>query len=170
MLIRMDIKSLIVAGGPIPSVVTLVPRQSGEGMATELPIRIGVVEAAALSMGVAGTEGRPITHDLLLSVVRRLGAELTGVAIVDVRGTTFYANLMLTLPDGTKAEVDCRPSDALALAVRAGVPVFADDAVLRSASMPDFAGVEKERQAREMEEFHSFVESLSADDFSGAGE
>jgi hypothetical protein len=75
--------------------VTLAPRHQADGIERELPIRIGVVEAAAISTGVDGTQERPKTHDLLLTTIRRLGATLTGVAIVDVRGTTFYANLLL---------------------------------------------------------------------------
>lgn len=164
-LVRMDIKSVIVAGGPIPSLVTLAPRHQADGIERELPIRIGVVEAAAISTGVDGTQERPKTHDLLLTTIRRLGATLTGVAIVDVRGTTFYANLLLEDTQGVSLTIDCRPSDAIALAVRAGVPVFAEDHVLECAVMPDFAAVEREEKDREIAEFHDFVETLSADDF-----
>ncbi|WP_367270367.1 bifunctional nuclease family protein [uncultured Olegusella sp.] len=165
MLIRMDIKAIVVGGGPIASLVTLAPRKPSEGLATELPIRIGVVEATSISMGIAAHEIRPKTHDLMLSVLDRLEAELVGVAIVAVHGTTFFANLMLRDHNGQTFDVDSRPSDAIALAVRAGVPIYADDSVLATATMPDFDAVEKEEKTRELEEFHDFVESLSADDF-----
>lgn len=166
----MDIKSIIVAGGPLPSLVTLAPRNAVSGLATELPIRIGVVEAAAISTGINNLQERPKTHDLLLSTIRRLGASIMSVAIVDVRGTTFYANVILEDLQGNQIVIDSRPSDAIALAVRAGVPIFADEKVLASASMPDFAAVEQEERARELDEFHDFVESLSADDFQGDSE
>lgn len=167
MLIRMDIKAIMVGGGPIPSVITLSPRHPMEGLATELPIRVGVVEAAAISTGIgaSASEGRPRTPDLLLSTIRTLGAEVRGVSVVEVHDTTFFANLLLERSDGTHVAIDCRPSDALALAVRAHVPIYAEEAVLRSASMPDFAAVEKESKDKELQDFHSFVESLSADDF-----
>ena len=97
--------------------------------------------------------------------MNRLGAKLVGVAIVDVRDTTFYANLMLEDVSGRRIDVDCRPSDALALAVRAGVPVWAEDKVLAAATMPDFAGVERDERKQELERFHDFVEDLNADDF-----
>ncbi len=165
MLVRMDIKTIVVAGGPVPSLVTLMPRQHKDGEAVELPIRIGVIEATAISSAANGHQDRPKTHDLLLNTVERLGARFVGVAIVDVRDTTFYANLMLEDAVGHRLDVDCRPSDALALAVRAGVPVWADDKVLAAATMPDFAGVERDERKQELERFHDFVEDLNADDF-----
>jgi bifunctional DNase/RNase len=165
MLVRVDIRSIIVAGGPIPSVVTLVPRTEMEGLAKELPIRIGVVEATSISTGVNAPDARPKTHDLLLNTIRSLRAEVLSVAVVDVRGTIFYANLLLKDASGERVSIDCRPSDGIALAVRAGVQIYVDDSVLATATMPDFAAVERERQAHDIEEFHNFVESLNPEDF-----
>lgn len=167
MLVRMDIKAIIVGGGPIASLVTLAPHTPTKGLATELPIRIGVVEATAISMGINAHEQRPKTHDLMLSVFEQLGVKLESVAIVSVHGTTFFANLLLRDYNGSLHRIDSRPSDAIALAVRAGAPIFAEDSVLATATMPDFDAIEKEEKSRELEEFHDFVESLSADDFNG---
>ena len=163
---RMDIKTVVVVGGPVTSLVVLVTRTHDDKPAQELPIRIGTIEAMSISTGVAPEEGkRPKTHDLLLSTIRNLDAKLTGVAIVDVHGTTFYANLMLVDSKGSRVNVDCRPSDAIALAVRAVVPIYADEQVLDAATLPDFAGVEQEEKEQELTEFHNFIEHLNADDF-----
>ena len=84
---------------------------------------------------------------------------------MDVHGTTFYAEVMLTTDMGRFVKVDSRPSDAIALAVRVGTPIYADDHVLDAATMPDFKGVEKAEKEQELERFHDFVESLSPSDF-----
>ena len=165
MLVRMDIKTIVVAGGPIPSLVVLTPRLLAGNAAVDLPIRIGVVEAAAISTAADGHQERPKTHDLLLKTITRLGGKLTGVAIVDVLDTTFYANLMLEDAGGRRIDIDCRPSDALALAVRQGVPIWAEEKVLDAATMPDFAQVERDERQQELARFHDFVEDLNADDF-----
>lgn len=165
-LVRMDIHTIAVGGGPVPSVIVLQSRVPEGGTPIQLPIRIGSIEAMAISMGL-DPEGRerPMTHDLLSNVIKTLGATLTGIAIVDVHGTTFYAEVMLTTDMGRFVKVDSRPSDAIALAVRTGAPIYADDRVLEAATMPDFRGVEKAEKEQEMERFHDFVESLSPADF-----
>lgn len=166
-LIRMDIQAVVVGGGSVSSLVVLKPHSKHAHATTKLPIRIGSVESAAISMGVDGqTRPRPMTHDLMLSTINALGATLTGISINDVHGTTFYAQLRLLKPDGEQVLVDSRPSDAIALAVRAGVPIFAEEQVLDVAGLPDFGAVKEEEQREEMDRFHDFVENLSPDDFS----
>ncbi|MBQ1840153.1 MAG: bifunctional nuclease family protein, partial [Atopobiaceae bacterium] len=102
---------------------------------------------------------------LLSSVIDSLGARLASICIVDVRGTTFYATLQLVRSDGSRTDVDCRPSDAIALALRAGAPIFAREQVLSTATMPDFHTVEQDNEEREFQAFHDFVENLSPEDF-----
>ena len=167
---RMDIESVIVGGGPVASLVVLRTREEpGSAEARLLPIRIGSVEASAISMGVNRREGgRPMTHDLLCSVISALGAKLAAARVMAVKGTTFFAQLELACPGGERRFIDARPSDAVALAVRKGAPIYADESVLETASMPDFRGVEREEQLRELSEFHDFVESLSPEDFNVA--
>ena len=164
---RMDIESVIVGGGPVASLVVLRTRE-GEGSsdARLLPIRIGKVEATAITMGVnRRSGGRPMTHDLLAATISALGAKTVSVRVMAVQGTTFFAQLELIAANGERAFVDARPSDAIALAVREEVPVYAEESVLETASMPDFRGVEKDEERRELSEFHDFVESLSPEDF-----
>ncbi len=164
----MDISSIAVGGGPIPSFIVLEQHDlpEGEKKSRRLPIRIGTVEASAISLGIEPKEGsRPMTHDLLKATVEALGAELMSVRITGVRGTTFYAQLVLRDAEGREVCVDARPSDAIALAVRCGVRILADDSVIDAATLPDFDGVEKAEKQAELEEFHNFVEHLSPDDF-----
>jgi bifunctional DNase/RNase len=94
-----------------------------------------------------------------------LGGHLRSVIINDVSGTTFYAQLDLVNADGRQVLVDCRPSDAIALAVRCGAPLFAEQSVLDVAGMPDFGAIEDQEHNQEMQDFHEFVEGLSPDDF-----
>lgn len=163
-LIRMDIQSVVVGAGPIASVVVLKPRH-GDSLA-KLPIKIGTFEAAAISMGVEGrSRKRPMTHDLLQETITSLGASVTSIVINDVQGTTFFAQLCLRSDAGEAICVDARPSDALALAVRAHAPIFAESNVLSTATLPDFGSIERDEREREAEAFHEFVEGLTPDDF-----
>ena len=163
---RMDIESVVVGGGPVASLLLLRTRESVGESPLRLPIRIGQVEATAISMGARERSGgRPMTHDLLVSTLSALGARCASVRVMAVQGTTFFAQLELVREDGERVFVDARPSDAVALAVRTGVPVYADESVLATAALPDFQGVEKDEQAAELEEFHTFVENLSPEDF-----
>ena len=100
-LVRMDIQTIIVGNGPVASLVVLKSRVRKGDIPRQLPIKIGGIEAAAISVGIGETRTtRPVTHDLLATTIRRLGATVKSVAIVDVRGTTFYAKLMLLSVDG----------------------------------------------------------------------
>lgn len=165
----MDIESVIVGDGPIASLVVLRTREEADGATSrQLPIRIGSFEATAITMGVNGRSGRPMTHDLLCSVVSELGASCVSVRVMAVQGTTFFAQVELERADGERVFLDARPSDALAIAVREEVPVYAEESVLDAAAMPDFRGVEKDEKAHELEQFHAFVESLSPEDFNVA--
>lgn len=166
MLTEMDIKTVVIGGGPVSSLIVLKPARQDEKEPLSLPIRIGSVEATAISMGVSPEGGaRPMTHDLLKSVMESLGGHLRSVIINDVSGTTFYAQLDLVGADGHQVVVDCRPSDAIALAVRCGATLFAEQAVLDVAGMPDFRAIEDQEHDQEIKDFHEFVEGLSPDDF-----
>lgn len=164
-LIRMDIQSVVVGAGPVASIVVLKPRH-GDASMSKLPIRIGSVEAVAISIGVEGNrQKRPMTHDLLKSVITQLGATVSSVVITSVHDTTFFAQVRMRTEAGEGVFVDARPSDALALAVRSHAPIFAESEVLDTAALPDFASVERDERAREAEAFHDFVEGLSPEDF-----
>lgn len=167
---RMDIQSIVVGAGPVASLLVLRTHdEHAEKESLQLPIRIGTVEASAISLGIDPQPGsRPMTHDLLASTIRALGGKVVGARIMSVRETTFFAQVELEGPDGEHVYVDARPSDAVALAVRAEVPIYADESVLATAALPDFRAVERDEQDRELEKFHAFVENLSPEDFSAA--
>ena len=105
-----------------------------------------------------------MTHALIGTVIAQLGGKLSKVVIDKVRGTVFYATLCIQR--GTEViRIDARPSDAIALAVRLKTPIYVEEDVLASASFPSWVNIPQERQKAEMEEFHTFVESLSPSDF-----
>jgi uncharacterized protein len=100
-----------------------------------LPIWIGPAEADAIAVKLQGVNvPRPLTHDLLRSVIDSLGASVNSIVVSDLKNDTFFAKIILNV-DGGPVEIDSRPSDALALAVRAEVPIFADESVLEKAGI-----------------------------------
>jgi bifunctional DNase/RNase len=131
-----------------------------------LPIWIGPWEANAIAMRLQGVEPeRPLTHDLMASLMRDLGATVRQVDIVGLEAETFFARIVLEA-DGRVHEVDARPSDALALAVRTGAPVYAAEEVLDRAGVrpePDESD-ETEPSDERLSVFRDFVNSLDADD------
>lgn len=138
-----------------------------------LPIMIGQVEANAIAMHLEGIRpARPMTHDLLASVITALGHRVDQVRVIDFREGTYYGEL--AFEDGTT--VPTRPSDAIALAVRAGIPVFVDEAVMAQAGVivtaadldEDEATAEEGGDAEdEVERFREFLDSISPEDFGG---
>ena len=100
-----------------------------------LPIWIGPFEADAITIELQGVEvQRPLTHDLIKAIIHKLDAEVTQVAITDLRNDTFYAQITLRA-DGQRIEIDSRPSDAIALAVRERVPVYVSEDVMDQAAI-----------------------------------
>ncbi len=101
-----------------------------------LPIVIGIIEATAIKMKVSGFEPpRPLTHDLLNNLIIQMGAKLEKVVVTKLENNIFYAKLVVRKSDGELIEVDARPSDSIALALRAGAPIFVEEEVLEQAEM-----------------------------------
>lgn len=161
---KMDIQSVIIGGGPFASLLVLRPSDGDKTV--RLPIRIGPIEAASISFGFdPDSSERPLTHDLLAHLISRLGGRLLCVRINAVKGTTFYAQLEVITPSGEHTYIDARPSDALALAVRLGVSIYAAQDVLDVAILPNFKHVETNEINSELARFHTFVEHLEPEDF-----
>src|SRR6266496_4608206 len=117
-----------------------------------LPIWIGHFEADAIAIPMQKVPvSRPLTHDLLRSAIDTLGAKLEHIIIHDLAEETFYAKLILSR-DGKQLEVDARPSDAIALAIRAEVPIFVEEKVIDSAGMTFDAEEAEEGEKRSKEE------------------
>jgi bifunctional DNase/RNase len=132
-----------------------------------LPIWIGHPEAAAILMKLQGAQTpRPMTHDLLTDILGELEATCTKVSVTELRENTFYASITLNV-NGREIEVDSRPSDALALAVRCGAQIFAAEDVIADSAI-EFEH-EVEDQDEVVEKFKDFLENVSPEDF-GAGE
>src|SRR6201987_5202533 len=129
-----------------------------------LPIWIGHREAAAILMKLQGTPtARPMTHDLVTAMLSELNATISKVAVTELRENTFHAVITL-LVDGSEIDVDSRPSDALALAVRVEAPIFVADQVIDDSAI-EF-GAEDEQQDV-VDEFKKFLENVNPDDFAG---
>lgn len=104
----------------------------------QFPIMIGILEASSIKMKVTDIQmPRPLTHDLLLSTIEGLGARVERVLIDDLSEGTFYAKIILRTRDDKEFPVDARPSDSIALAVRAGAPIFVAEDVIGRASIPN---------------------------------
>lgn len=102
----------------------------------QFPIVIGFLEASSIKMKLSNVEPpRPMTHDLLISVIGGLGASLNQVIIDKMVNNTFHAKLEFKVKAGKKKMIDSRPSDGIALAVRAGAPIFVDEDVINKAAI-----------------------------------
>jgi bifunctional DNase/RNase len=146
--------------------------QESEGERRTLPIYIGTPEATAIAYAVQGVEvPRPLTHDLLADVISKLDAETEEVVITSLEGSTYFAELRLRRLDGVTV-VSARPSDAVALAIRTGAPLFVDDELMAAEGVilaeDELSDEEEEDEAEEVvEEFIEFLDSIRPEDFSG---
>ena len=148
----------------VPANTPMVLLQSQLDDRRLLPIYIGSPEASSIHYALEGiAPPRPLTHDLFVTVLGQLGTEIERVLITEVRDHTYYAELHL-LVSGAAQVVDCRPSDAIALAVRTGAPIFADDDLLDEVGQQPEPAPEDEA-AEIIDEFKDFIESVSPDDF-----
>ncbi len=145
-----------------------------------LPIWIGHFEADAIAIPMQKVRvTRPLTHDLLRSAIDTLGAKLEHVLIHNLAEETFYAKIVLT-QDGRSLEVDARPSDAIALAIRAQIPIFVAEKVLDSAGLTFDSEEAEEADKRPKEDvpldeakltvFKQFIDSLDIDDIGKSSE
>jgi len=125
-----------------------------------LPIWIGQFEATSILMEMQGVKPpRPLTHDLLRTIIDNLQASVIQIVINDLKDGTFFAKIHIE-KDTTQLEIDARPSDAIALAVRAKVPIFADEKVLDTASIVSESGEEEE-----IARFREFLKDVDPEDF-----
>jgi uncharacterized protein len=131
-----------------------------------LPIWIGHPDAAAILMKLQGQPTpRPMTHDLVTDMLGELNATVTKIAVTELRENTFYAVITLQV-NGSEIEIDSRPSDALALAVRADAPIFVSDQVIEESAI-EFGDGGPEDQDELVDEFRKFLEDVNPEDFSG---
>lgn len=144
----------------------VVLRESGNDRF--LPIWIGPFEADAITIQLQGVQvPRPLTHDLLKSFIRELGVKVSHVLVSELRNDTFFARIVVDV-NGKSMEIDSRPSDAIALAVRVGAPIFVSEQVMDLASISPEEEISSEvatkGEQESLEIFRDFVESLDLDD------
>lgn len=127
-----------------------------------LPIWIGTAEASAIIRQLEGIETpRPMTHDLLYSAITKMGYTAHRIEINEVQEETYFATILLKDKDGNELALDARPSDAIALSLRADIGIFATPSVVAEGMI----STDQERDEEEAEQFKSFVANLKASDF-----
>jgi bifunctional DNase/RNase len=129
-----------------------------------LPIWIGPYEAEAIALRLQNREvARPLTHDLLNNVIAELGGEISHIVVTALRNDTFYSLITVSL-NGGRLEIDSRPSDAIALAVRANVPIFVDEDVMAEAGIVPERDVTEDTEDEALSAFRDFIDALDLDD------
>ena len=142
---------------PTNQPIVLLRERDGERY---LPIWIGASEAAAIALSLQGVQTpRPMTHDLMKNILEDLSVAVEKIVVTELRDSTFYATIELQR-NGDRYEVSSRPSDAIALAVRLAVPIFANEDVLDEAAIL-IPGEEEE----EVEKFREFLDNVTPEDF-----
>lgn len=138
--------------------IVLLKEREGERY---LPIWIGAAEAAAIALALQGVATpRPMTHDLMKSILEEMAVRVQRIVITELREGTFYAQIDMQR-NGSAYEISSRPSDAIALAVRVAAPIFANEDVLDEAAIVIPAGEDED----EVERFREFLEHVNPEDF-----
>ncbi len=146
---------------PANAPMVLLRERSGSGRT--VPIFIGAPEATAIALALDGVATpRPMTHDLIRDLLESLAVDLDRVVLSELRDKTFYAELHL-VREGQRTVVSSRSSDAIALAVRTGTPIFASDEVVDEVGYTDEP--ESDEPEEVVEEFKDFLDTISPDDF-----
>ena len=154
--IEMTIKGLMI--DPITNMPIIILRdQDGQRL---LPIWVGVFEANAIALQIENVQTpRPMTHDLLKSMIDHLEGHVERIVVCALKENTFYATIHLRVARGGQVAVDARPSDAIALALRTSSPIFVDEAVIQSAR-----SVESGKESMDVGRLQKWLEGLSEDE------
>ena len=158
MLIEMKVKNLAFDLAKSGAMVFL-EEMNGKRV---LPIWIGIFEANAIALELRKINtARPMTHDLILNIIRGLGAEATKIVVTELKDNTFYASIHITTKKG-EVEIDSRPSDAIALALRVDTPIYVVEEVITQAGRHD---EETKPEEKTDDDFMKWLEKLDPDDF-----
>lgn len=161
MLIEMKVSGLTI--DPITNTPIVILKSMQENKA--IPIWIGLFEASAIATELEKIVfSRPMTHDLFSECLKALNVKISRIVIADIRNNTFYANIYLNR-GGHDFTIDARPSDAIALALRASAPIFVDDSVLEKSRSIDFGMKISDLDKLKEDKIKEFLENLSAEDF-----
>ena len=164
-MVPLRVLTLIVTGHNQPSVLVLEPVEEAPADAARIvPIWIGSTEAVQLGVAIEHAKlPRPLTHDLFLDAITNLDARIDHVLVDGVQGQTFFAKLVLRA-SGRLIQLDARPTDALALAIRQQAPLYITEEVLERASFPYLFRKPRNEEV-ELQEFRTFIDNLSPEDF-----
>ncbi len=142
--------------------IVVLQERDGDRM---IPIYIGHAEAQAIAMEMADVKfERPLTHDLMQQVIVGLGAELSRVILTRVEKSTYYAELQLRRDDHI-IQIDARPSDSIAIALRLKAPIFAAEALLTASSAEDVIGTDASSESLDSDALKKYLEDLDPEDF-----
>lgn len=148
-------------------IILLKPLDDDSDGEVLLPIWIGEQEATSILIAVEGaTPPRPLSHDLMTSLLAALDARVDRVEVTRIDGGTFYAEITVQTPSGPKV-LDARPSDAIALASRTGAPLWVAEAVFDDAGIPGSLVAPEEDDETAVAEFREFIEGIEPEDFQG---
>lgn len=154
----------------LPSNAPIVLLRETDGEGRLLPIFIGGAEAQAIALAMEEVETpRPMTHDLFKDVLDHLGVRLERIVVTELRDRTFFAELELAGGNGAR-RISSRPSDAVALAVRTGAPIFVADSVLDAAGHtvePEDSEGDETPAEEVLDQFREFLDQVTPEDFNG---
>ena len=161
MLIEMKVSGLTI--DPITNTPIVILKDLQEKKA--IPIWIGLFEASAIATELEKINfSRPMTHDLMYDILKILNVEVTSIEICDLKNNTFFANIHLSKEDKSFI-IDARPSDAIALALRASAQIFVDDQVIEKSRTIDFGTKVTDLDKLKDEKLQEFLENLSPEEF-----
>ena len=157
MFVEMKVRGLAL--DPVSNMPIIILRDEEEKRS--LPIWVGIFEANAIALELEKiATPRPMTHDLIKNIVESVEAKIEKIVVTDLRENTFFALIHLRLGE-EEITVDSRPSDAIALALRAGAPIFVEEDVVRRAKSVEVAPKESDDQ----EKLKEWLENLTPEDF-----
>ena len=150
----------------MPATTPVLVLREMSGDRRSVPIFIGGPEAHAIDLAVTGTKtARPMTHDLFVEVVQGLGASFERVVVTKLIDGTFHADLVLRTKDGSETKFSARTSDSVAIAVRAGVPIFAEADLVDEVGFIEEEDSEPADAEELVEELRSFLDEVNPEDF-----
>jgi uncharacterized protein len=158
-MLKMEVKGLTL--DPLTNMPIVILKDVNEEKA--LPIWVGIFEANAIALEMEKVPTpRPMTHDLIKNILDGLNAKVIKVVVNDLKDNTFYANIALSI-NGSEVDIDSRPSDAIALALRVKAPIFVTKKVLKEAKSIDLS--EEDLKDNDKEKWKKWLENLRPDDF-----
>ncbi|MBU4485246.1 bifunctional nuclease family protein [bacterium] len=164
MFIEMKVTGLTI--DPFTSMPIIILKDLDEKRA--LPIWIGLIEASAIATELENIQlSRPMTHDLMKNILELMEIKVTKIEVTDLSDNTFYAKLYLSREgkEGKDFEIDCRPSDAIALALRTKSPIFVEKKVIDKSRKIDLSKENFDDEKAQKQKWAEILESLAPDDF-----